>query len=177
MLWSSQKIPHAWNHPRFKNTVWELFVELLCWIPRRETRKMVLGTFVACSRFWVSPFSLFGSTVGFEKDALGWMFSGMLLLDPLTWWVRTCLCLLVLARPFLYPFLSPGPGCWLHSLPGWSPGWVSDWATNGAYQIHARSKSGWVSKGWGSRKVGMNWEAFKPCSLFEKPSASGLKYS
>lgn len=78
MLWSSQKIPHAWNHPRFKNTVWELFVELLCWIPRRETRKMVLGTFVACSRFWVSPFSLFGSTVGFEKDALGWMFSGML---------------------------------------------------------------------------------------------------
>lgn len=35
---------------------------------------------------------------------------GCLLLDPLTWWVRTRLCLLALARPFLCPFLSPGPG-------------------------------------------------------------------
>lgn len=59
----------------------------------------------------------------------------------------------------------------------WSPEWASGWTMDGACQLHAHSKAGWVSKGWGSRKMCMNWEAFKLCSLFEKPLASAVKYS
>lgn len=96
MLLSSQKIPHAWNHPRFKNTVWELFVEVLCWIPRHETRKMMLEIFVACSQFWIPHFC--SSTAGFEKDALGWMFS---------WWLSVTGSInLVSQNPFVLAGVS-----------------------------------------------------------------------